>query len=350
MSFPLPENEKERLAALETYKILDTISEQEYDDIAQLAAQICNTPMCTVALLDKDRKWHKAKYGLDKESVPREVSICSHTIMGDQPLVVNDTHEHETFRDIGMVTNPPNVRFYAGVPLINNDGYALGSLCVIDVHPSELNDFQYNSLVSLARQIIALLELRRNTMIMEKQKSELEFKQTKIEKLNQELTDLSLTDELTGLWNRRALNNELKKELNRGQRNKQTMAFMMLDIDNFKKLNDDHGHSFGDDAIKNLAVILENETRETDFCIRFGGDEFIILMPDTNHSKVDLISNRIRKKFEEQKFNSETLTVSIGITIINNYDVSEDDLLKLTDDCLYKAKHQGRNCIVIETI
>ena len=162
-TIPTPKNEGARLAELESYGILDTMPEQEYDDIARLAAHICETSMSTVALLDSHRKWHKAKFGVEKESVPRHMSICSHTILGEDPLIVFDTLEHQVFRTIGMVVNPPHVRFYAGVPLINPNRHALGTLCVIDTKPNTLNAFQIETLNVLARQVVTLLELRRTT-------------------------------------------------------------------------------------------------------------------------------------------------------------------------------------------
>lgn len=167
MSHPVPINESDRLNELARYHILDTMPEQEYDDIAALAARVCGTPMSTVALVDRDRKWHKAKFGVSTDFVPREISICAHTIMGDSPLIVPDTHEHEVFSRVGMVTNPPFVRFYAGIPLINPNGFALGTLCVIDKLPHSLNDSQLTALNALARQLVTLLELRRVSRTLE---------------------------------------------------------------------------------------------------------------------------------------------------------------------------------------
>ena len=140
--FPVPSNEKNRITALEKYNILNSLPEQEYDDITLISAHICQMPIATIAMIDGTRKWHKSKTGIQKEFVPRAISICSHTIMQDDLLEVADTHQHEEFRHIGMVTQPPYVRFYAGVPLINAEGHALGTLCVVDDKPNKLNDFQ----------------------------------------------------------------------------------------------------------------------------------------------------------------------------------------------------------------
>lgn len=331
-TYPIPKNEAERLAALSSYDIVDSLPEQEYDDIAIISSHICQTPIAMVALVDEKRKWHKSKVGLDKEFSPREFAICSHTIMGNDILIVNDTLKHETFRHIGMVVRAPYVRFYAGVPLINADGYALGTLCVADIQPRQLDQFQQDALKALARQVIALLELRRNITIIEKQKKN--------------LLALSSIDELSGLFNRRVLNTQLTKELSRSQRDGKSFAVAMLDIDNFKNLNDEFGHACGDKVIKKISALLQEQTRTTDYCIRYGGDEFIVIMPNTDQLQSSYVGNRILQCIDNASGVLDTLTISIGIANINQFDTNEDDILALADKCVYLAKQQGRNNIV----
>lgn len=288
-----------------------------------------------VSLIDETRKWHKSKIGLDKEFSPREFAICSHTIMGDDIMIVNDTHKHETFRHIGMVTRPPYIRFYAGVPLINANGYALGTLCVADTHPRELDQFQERALKALARQALTLLELRRNVSTIEKQKYD--------------LIALSSTDELSGLFNRRILNKQLTKELLMSQRSGKNFALLMLDIDNFKPLNDKFGHAYGDQVIKKVAELLQEETRVSDYCIRYGGDEFIIIMPETDRQQSLYLANRILQSIDSTADILETLTVSIGLANIQQFNTCEDSILALADECVYLAKKQGRNNIVAKS-
>jgi diguanylate cyclase (GGDEF)-like protein len=330
--YPVPKNEAGRLSALASYDIVDSLPEQEYDDIALISSHICQTSIAMVALVDEKRKWHKSKVGLDKEFSPREFAICSHTIMGNDILIVNDTLEHETFRHIGMVVRPPHVRFYAGMPLINADGYALGTLCVADTQPHQLDQFQQDALKALARQVIALLELRRNIAIIEKQKLD--------------LLALSTIDELSGLFNRRVLDTQLTKELSRSQRDGKSFSVAMLDIDNFKNLNDEFGHAFGDKVIKKISALLQEHTRTTDYCIRYGGDEFIVIMPNTAQEQSSYVGNRILQCVDNAGGVLDTLTISIGIANIKQFDVNEDDILALADKCVYLAKKQGRNNIV----
>lgn len=159
---PLPANETERLAALARYNILDTPLEQAFDDLAVLAAQICGVPVALVTLVDAERQWFKASYGLEGiHQTPRDVAFCAHTILHDDVMIVPDAHSDERFADNPLVTEAPHVRFYAGMPLITDDGYALGSLCVLDQSPRVLSPEQIDMLRRLGHQVQLLLELRR---------------------------------------------------------------------------------------------------------------------------------------------------------------------------------------------
>ncbi len=159
---PLPGNETSRLAALRSYAILDTLPEQDYDDIARFAAKICGTPIALISLVDKQRQWFKSRYGLTTSETPREHSYCAHNILDpDELMVVPDARKDERFVGNPLLEGDPQAVFYTGAPLVDEHGYALGSLCVIDNKPRELDKDQLTSLKSLSRQITRLLELRR---------------------------------------------------------------------------------------------------------------------------------------------------------------------------------------------
>ncbi|MGE0812842.1 MAG: ATP-binding protein [Vicinamibacterales bacterium] len=155
-------DEQARLAALRRYRILDTEPEQRFDDLTMLASQICETPISLITLIDADRQWFKSRVGLDVAETARSVAFCTHAIRQEGILQVPDAAGDPRFRDNPFVTGEPNIRFYAGAPLVTPDGHALGTLCVIDVQPRRLSDAQLRALGALRRQVEAQLELRRN--------------------------------------------------------------------------------------------------------------------------------------------------------------------------------------------
>ncbi|MEZ0007122.1 signal transduction histidine kinase [Flavobacterium sp. 28YEA47A] len=165
----IPHNEKERLDALLAYKILDSAPEKDFDDIVKLASEICHTPISTITLVDKDRQWFKSKIGLEFSEGARDTSFCAHTLNNPREMmIVPDSLEDDRFYDNPSVIGFPNVRCYVGVPLVDPNGYALGSLCVVDNQPRNLDNFQLLALEKLANQVINLLELRKkNFQLME---------------------------------------------------------------------------------------------------------------------------------------------------------------------------------------
>lgn len=148
--------------------------EDAYDNITRIASHICNMPISTITLIDTDRQWHKSRIGLDLESTPRELTFCAHAILQPEPLIVENAHADERFSDNPMVTDAPNIAFYAGVPLLNENGYALGTLCVMDNKPNRLTDSQVQTLRALAAQVVSHFEMRRKNVELAKQKTALE--------------------------------------------------------------------------------------------------------------------------------------------------------------------------------
>ncbi len=179
----IPQNEKERLNALESYSVLDTLPEEDYDNLTTIAAEICGSPIALISLIDKNRQWFKSHYGLAATETPREIAFCAHAINdADKTLIVTDSRLDNRFHDNPLVTGDPHVVFYAGVPLVNNDNFALGTLCVIDHNPKSLSESQLKSLESLGKQVVNLLELRRNKKILEETVYKLQEKNNDLER------------------------------------------------------------------------------------------------------------------------------------------------------------------------
>ncbi len=179
----IPLNERGRLKALGEYSILDTLPELEYDDITQLASQICGTSISTISLIDENRQWFKSKVGLGVNETTREISFCGHAIVEpDKIFTVKDSRLDERFQNNPLVIGEPHVIFYTGVPLISPSGFALGTLCVIDDQPKELNQDQLKSLKSLANQVVSLFELRKSKLLLERLTNDLENRNLELEK------------------------------------------------------------------------------------------------------------------------------------------------------------------------
>lgn len=180
---PLPPDEPGRLKALKDYNLLDTLSEEIYDDITRLASEICRTPISLISLIDENRQWFKSKQRLKVGETAREDSFCAHAIMNPTEIfIVPDARLDKRFSDNPLITGYPNIVFYAGVPLVNPEGFALGSLCVIDNRPRTLTDNQLLSLRALSKLVSTHFELR-------KAKAELDDTQTKL-KTAERLTPL----------------------------------------------------------------------------------------------------------------------------------------------------------------
>ncbi len=163
MAYPIPANEAGRNEAVRSYNILDSAPELAYDDLSELAAQICQCPVAYIAFIEDERTWLKAKYGLppDLNNIPREITFCAHTICGEELVMAPDLTADERFSQIPFVTGDPHLRFYCGVPLITPEGYALGTICTLGFEPKKLEPEQQEGLRRLRRQVMGQLELRR---------------------------------------------------------------------------------------------------------------------------------------------------------------------------------------------
>ena len=169
-----PPDEAERLAKLESYQILDTLPEREYDDLTVLAAYICKTPIALISLIDSHRQWFKSAVGLDAPETPRDISFCGHVVADRKMLIVPNATIDERFADNPLVTGAPDIRFYAGAPLVTPDDYYLGTLCVIDSQARDLSSTEEAMLQALSRQIVSQLELRLKLKQLEATRSQIE--------------------------------------------------------------------------------------------------------------------------------------------------------------------------------
>jgi GAF domain-containing protein len=187
-----PEHEKKRLRVLWQYDILDTVPEELFDDLTELAARICEAPIAMITLVDESRQWFKSKIGVSVKETSRDISFCSHAIGQSDLFIVPDATQDERFANNPLVTSDPKIRFYAGAPLITPDGYALGTLCVIDTVPRELRADQKGGLRVLARHVMTQLELRRRSRDLSRVNKQRDRMHSQLEKARADLAQARL--------------------------------------------------------------------------------------------------------------------------------------------------------------
>ncbi|CCW36533.1 diguanylate cyclase (GGDEF) domain/uncharacterized domain HDIG-containing protein [Chthonomonas calidirosea] len=321
-SVSLPWNEEARLCALYHYALLDTLPEREFDDLVLLAAQICKVPISLISLIDRDRQWFKARLGVEVQETPRELAFCNYTILSHRLLVVPDARKDPRFQQHPFVIGPPYIRFYAGAPLITSDGYALGTLCVLDTVPRRLRKAQQEALLALARQIMSQIELRFQRRMLEKQ---------------------AATDFLTGVGNVRYLREQLDELFWQARRGRQPLSLVMVDVDHFKAYNDTFGHLQGDLVLQKLASILQAQLRAGDVLGRYGGEEFMVILPQTDKDTATSLAERLRCAVERYPWLLRPITASCGVATLCDEVKDVNELVEEADQALYISKHLGRN-------
>lgn len=425
------------------------------DDMVQLAAYICATPIAAISLIDEKRQWFMAAKGLNVKQTSRDLAFCAHTILQDDVMLVPDAMLDERFFDNPLVTSAPNIRFYAGVPLLTDNGEHLGALCVIDCAPRELSAEQLNAINILAKSIMAHLDLRLAHQRAQQQIEQLQLAAAIFEASSEamivtdannhiitvnpafvhssgytleevvgrdpqllrsgrhspvfyehmhqaldssghwdgelwskrkngeeyaelrsinilynpdgtkrlyvatstDITEKKRADELiwkqanydllTQLPNRRLFQDRLQHAIKAAQRAQQSLSLLFIDLDNFKEINDNHGHNVGDALLVEVAGRLKQCVREADTVARMGGDEFTVILgqiKDTVYS-AKIAENIIEKLAQTFVYDGKPLAISasIGIAIYPQDSTDADVLLRHADSAMYTAKRAGRN-------
>ncbi|WP_250148170.1 sensor domain-containing diguanylate cyclase [Halomonas jincaotanensis] len=333
------------MQTLADYRILDTPEESAFDDIVEVASLICEAPISVINFIDRDRQWFKSEKGLGVRETPLDISICAHAILQPGLFIIPDTTLDPRFANNPLVTGEPHLRFYAGALLESQDGYPLGTLCVLDYQPRELSERQRFALQALANQVMAHLEL----MQAHREQAELI---RELETARHDLAKRAATDPLTGLLNRRAFEQRLNQEVALMQRGAPPAALMLIDLDLFKTVNDTLGHQAGDEVLVRFTELCREVFRQADVIGRWGGEEFVVMLPRSSVAEAHLAAERLHQILATTAMLDDIspplyITASIGICSLTGSS-NLDECLQKTDELLYQAKDQGRNRTVCE--
>lgn len=338
---PLPANEDARLKAVNGVNsvIGAGMAEQEvFDSIARLARDITETPMAAVSLVEKDRQRFLAHPGLPAQETFRTVTFCAHAILTSELMEVPDARADPRFRDNPLVLGPPHIRAYAGVPLVLPSGESLGALCVLDTVPRTLSDAQKQALKTLAHSVVGEIELRRRV-------SELEVEVQRRRVAEAQILQVAMRDPLTRLPNRTALHDRLEQLVRMANRHGDTLAFLFIDLDRFKLINDTLGHDVGDAALVEVAERLTRTLRDSDTVARLGGDEFAVLLPEVGDADeaVQMAGKLITALNEPTALHGHRLhlSASIGVALYPGHGDTGEQLMRHADQAMYQAKQSG---------
>jgi diguanylate cyclase (GGDEF)-like protein len=308
-------DEARRLSALHALKILDTEPEERFDRITRLAQRLFGTSIATFTLVDEDRQWFKAAAGTTNKEDPRDVSFCAHSILdAPAPMIVSDARVDPRFADNPLVLGDPNIRFYAGQPVVAPGGEAVGTLCVIDDKPRPSAEFDAEALGGLAGMVEA------------------------------EIASLSLAigDELTGLSNRRGFEMLGERLIAAARRLDLPVSAIYADLDNMKPINDTFGHDAGDRALIETAEVLAASMRASDLIARLGGDEFCALLIGAASSAAPTLIARVQEAVASRNAGTGEaweLSLSLGLAEAPaGAEVDLWDLVALADAEMIAAK------------
>ncbi|MEH6447979.1 MAG: sensor domain-containing diguanylate cyclase [Oleispira sp.] len=333
----MTDNEQQRLDALTELGILYTPLESRFDRITRTICRIFYMPIAYISLIDKETQWIKSVQGLDLIDSPRNTSICAHTLLVDEYIICEDLTQDDRFKDNPFVVEGLKLRFYAGFTL-KSRGQNVGTLCVIDDKPRKFSQED----IATMRDLVFWAQTEVNLTQLSDVQVQL------ITELDQAQRDAKI-DGLTNLWNQVTIKDILRRAHHRHLLKEHPYTLMMVDIDNFKAINDNHGHPFGDQIIQSVADSLRTSLRPSDAIGRYGGDEFLVILENCPHKRAEELAQRLLSHIHGLTFISKgekvNCSISIGLASTDHIELdSPEALLEHADQSLYLAKQSGRDC------
>jgi diguanylate cyclase (GGDEF)-like protein len=315
----MPANETQRINVLHSLGLLDAPPDERFDRLTRLAKRLFDVPVAKVTLVDNDAVFALSCAGQASGPVPRELSFCSHAIVGDGVLLIPETRDDPRFHDNPYVTDAPFIRFYAGCPLEVPGGARVGSLCLVDFEPRRFSDED----VALLRDLAAMVEQEMAAVHM------------------------ATVDDMTGLLNRRGFEASAPQALQLCTRLDKPASLLFFDLNRFKQINDTFGHAEGDRALKVFAETLRKVVRSSDLPGRLGGDEFVALLINSSRDETALVVERLRAAINERNEADRRgyeICFSVGqVELCAGQPLAIAELLAQGDAEMYKNKQAMKN-------
>jgi diguanylate cyclase (GGDEF)-like protein len=326
-----------KIANIHSLDLFYTPIEERFERITRLARRALHVPVAAISLLNDDKQWFKSAAGWGISELPRDQAICRITVEENQLLTITDTLADSRVATLPTVASAPRFRAYAGHPLTDEHGSVVGTFCVFDLKPRDW--------AAADRQTVADLAALAQRELMSDQLTSAQAALTS--KLGLARRE-ALMDPLTHLWNRRGASVLLKGAFAKADQRGMPLALALLDLDNFKRINDNHGHQTGDEVLRRVASRLLSAVRGDDAICRIGGDEFLVLMADTDAAIASRIAERIRHAITDTpvptRDGAVPMSVSVGCTVRQPRDTTAvDALLERADQALMQSKAAGRN-------
>jgi diguanylate cyclase (GGDEF)-like protein len=329
-----------KLAQLPESTFFCTPIEERFERITRLARRALHVPVAAITFLTEQKQWFKSVAGWSVTELPNEQSFCPITLAAGQMTIFEDTKKEPAVSEHPLVTNAPQFRFYAGLPITDENGDLCGTFCVFDQKPRRLSPADRATLEDLA-------QLAQREILGERMKTVHTSLTAKLGIARRE----SMMDPLTRLWNRRGASVMIKGALDEAKRQGSSVAVAILDLDNFKQVNDTFGHQIGDEVLRKTALRLIQSLRNNDCVCRFGGDEFLLIMKDADTDTARGTAERIRRQVSETPIPTRQgdiiVSTSVGFVVgAGKTDTSVEDLIERADQALLKSKSQGRDRVV----
>lgn len=326
-----------RIAGIHKFASFYTPMEERFERISRLGIRALGVRAAGVALIVDDTLWFKSIVGWRVTEVPIKNSLSQLMLDSGAPLIVPDTHKDLRCAKLPLVATGPKFRFYAGYPIRNANGEIIGTFCAFDTRPKKTDETLAETLSDLGH----LAERELLTTDLWNAQSQL------VSKLGTARRQ-ALLDTLTRVWNRRGGTELLELILQESESSHEKIAVVVVDIDNFKAVNDRHGHATGDQALRKIAASITASVRPDDVVSRFGGDEFVVILRDAAPDVCRLVADRICSNVQKTRVRTSDggldVTVSLGMAVSDlGEKVTAAQIIERADKALYHAKHQGRN-------